>query len=191
MTDRMISNPTYHPYVHHSTRSSSPYGPAYRESFPPTLNLSTPSSTTLNSGVSDSRVPRLRRSLSSISNSSDLNTPSAIDPRVRRLKRSDSYINPVPYTPARGFKRAPSFGASSRLNLDASPMVVDRTSREADVSSDEEEKLRSMCAKKARMKATSPTLPEPAQSLSPGKTRSRAKPACMSSPAIPKGRVPK
>ncbi|KAI0925813.1 hypothetical protein AcV5_008442 [Taiwanofungus camphoratus] len=181
--DRMISNPSYHPYARPSSRSSSPpLGLTSRGLVFP----STPSSTTLNSSVSSSRIPRLRRSMSSMSNSSDSYICPAIDPRVQRVKRSDSFGGSVLYGPGQSLKRAPSFGVASKRSSEA--MRLSLSSRDSDVtSSDEEEKLRSVKAKKARMKAQSPT-PPPASSpvVSPEKPKSPKKPGSQPTNKAPR-----
>ncbi|KAI0719344.1 hypothetical protein C8T65DRAFT_569303 [Cerioporus squamosus] len=151
--ERMFPNPAYartSPRLRTSTR---------------TLG-STASSTTLNSQSScgsDSRIPRLRRSLSSISNSSDsyIQQP-GVDPRVQRIRRTESFAGSALYPPGSPLKCAPSFGNMSKRSSDA--MSVDCSNRSDVTTSDEEEKLRTKKAKKARVKAASPT---PASSTPP------------------------
>ena len=147
-TERMIPNPAYHPYARPSPHLRS--------------GGSSASSTTLNSQSScgsASKVPRLRRSLSSISNSSDsyVQTP-GFDPRVQHIRRTESFAGSALYPPGSPLKCVPSFGSISKRSSDA--MSVDYSNR-SDVtsSSDEEEKLRSKKAKKPRVKASSPTTP--------------------------------
>jgi hypothetical protein len=90
------------------------------------LNPRTPSSTTLNSSVSASSGPRLtkRASTLTVSSTDSYNGPCLLDPRVQRIRRSDSFgslrvLEPqlaqgTPATPAirRTLKRAPSYGSS-------------------------------------------------------------------------------
>ncbi|KAH9940964.1 hypothetical protein B0H21DRAFT_697351 [Amylocystis lapponica] len=165
-TDRILSSPSDHTDAHATSHSPSPPHPlATRGSFFP----STPSSTTLNSSNSGSRIPRLRRSLSSLSGSSDSYCQIAVDPRMQRVKRADSFGGQLLYGPG-SLKRAPSFGATSKRSSDA--MSINLSGRDSDVTSDEEEKLRSMKAKKARVKASSPSSPATSSpAISPEKRR--------------------
>ncbi|KAI8969498.1 hypothetical protein BD414DRAFT_525812 [Trametes punicea] len=115
---------------------------------------STPSSATLNSQSSrnsGSRIPRLQRSFSSISNSSDSFVEPAIDPRVQRIRRAESFAGSALYGPGSPLKRAPSYGSISKRHSSDAMSV--------DCSNHEEEKLRSKKAKKPRVKASSPTPP--------------------------------
>ncbi|KAI0775162.1 hypothetical protein BD413DRAFT_471475 [Trametes elegans] len=160
-TERMIPNPSY-------TRGSPRLRSGTRV-FP-----STPSSTTLNSESScesGSRIPRLQRSISSISNSSDSYGQPAVDPRVQRIKRAESFAGSAPYGSGSPLKRAPSYGAISKRHSDT--MSVDGSNRSDVTSSDEEEKLRSKKAKKPRVKASSPT-PPPATSPVPPPEKGKA-----------------
>lgn len=135
-----------------SSSPSTPFVVSGRGAFLP----STPSSTTLNSSNSGSQIPHLRRSMSDMSNSSDSFILPALDPRVQRVKRAESFGGAMLFGPGQSLKRAPSFGATSKRSSGAMSL----SSRDSDVtSSDEEEKLRSMKAKKARVKATSTTPP--------------------------------
>ncbi|OCH95340.1 hypothetical protein OBBRIDRAFT_573012 [Obba rivulosa] len=147
-----------HPYAYSSSHLSSPrLDLPDRAPFLASMITSTPSSSTLNSSISGSRLPRLRRSQSSMSNSSDSYVAPAVDPRVQRIKRTESFGGALLYGPG-SLKRAPSFGATSRRSSGA--MSIDLNGKESDVtSSDEEEKLRSIKAKRARVKAISPTPP--------------------------------
>lgn len=141
--DRIISTPSFKSYATSSSRSISPYRTPSGHAFFPL----TPSSTTLNSSQSSSRIPRLRRSMSDMSNSSDSFIMPTIDPRMQRIKRTESFAG------SQGLKRAPSFGGTSKRSSGAMSL----SGRDSDAtSSDEEEKLRSMKAKKARMKTPSP-----------------------------------
>lgn len=159
-TERMIPNPAY-PYARNSPRLRTPTAAR-------TLS-STASSTTLNSQSScgsDSRIPRLRRSLSSISNTSDSFIPqSGIDPRVQRIRRAESFAGSALYPPGSPLKCVPSFGSLAKRSSDA--MSVDCSNRSDVTTSDEEEKLRSKKAKKARVKASSPTPPSPSSPAVP------------------------
>ncbi|KAL4243813.1 hypothetical protein ABKN59_010712 [Abortiporus biennis] len=174
-TDRLLTSPPLNRYAHSSRASS----PAFGSSRTPSLNPSTPSSTTLNSTNSGSnRCP--------------------VDPRVQRLKRAETFSGSSPFLASRSLKRAPSFG-SSRNSLDSSVMSVDFSSKDSDVTSDEEEKLRGQKAKKARTKASSPTPTSPPTTTisplpsSPMKRASRSRPTNKSpskntfkgSPSIP------
>ncbi|KAF9048436.1 hypothetical protein BJ165DRAFT_1017313 [Panaeolus papilionaceus] len=129
-TDRLFPNPTYHPYSR-SPRSKHRDDTHRRSSSPPTdvpslINPSTPSSSTLSSLTS--AQPRiLRRSASTFSTSSMFSNSSdgmsiqlgpLADPRIQRVRRSDSMSGgppPPPKDPLSstviGFKRAPSYGA--------------------------------------------------------------------------------
>ncbi|KAI0833536.1 hypothetical protein BC628DRAFT_1307425 [Trametes gibbosa] len=154
-TERMIPNPAHHSYVRGSPRVRSGV-----RAVP-----STPSSTTLNSESScnsGSRIPRLQRSMSSISSSSDSYAAPAVDPRLQRIRRAESFAGSALYAPGSPLKRAPSYGSISKRHSDS--MSVDCSNRSDVTSSDEEEKLRSKRAKKPRVKASSPT-PPPATSL--------------------------
>ncbi|KAH9846659.1 hypothetical protein C2E23DRAFT_743498 [Lenzites betulinus] len=149
-TERMIPNPAHHSYAHSSPRLRSG-----ARAVP-----STPSSTTLNSESScnsGSRIPRLQRSMSSISSSSDSYVTPAVDPRLQRIRRAESFAGSALYGPGSPLKRAPSYGSISKRHSDS--MSVDCSNRSDVTSSDEEEKLRSKRAKKPRVKASSPTPP--------------------------------
>ncbi|EED81198.1 predicted protein [Postia placenta Mad-698-R] len=138
--------PSYHPYAGFSRSSS----PIHKHAL-----SSTASSSTLNSINSDDREAhgRERRSMSDMSNSSESFILPAIDPRVQRVKRAESFAGML-CPPGHLLKRAPSYGASSRRSSGAMSI----SGKDSDVtSSDEEEKLRSLKAKKARVKATSPS----------------------------------
>ncbi|KIP07635.1 hypothetical protein PHLGIDRAFT_35343 [Phlebiopsis gigantea 11061_1 CR5-6] len=167
-TERVLTSPTYKLYG----RSSSPSRGHY------SLNPSTPSSSTLNSGISDTGPSRIRRSMSSLSSASD--QPIVVS---RRMRRSETFTGSSLRTP--GIKRAPSFG-SSRNSLESAAMSIDFNAKNSDAtSSDEEEKLRSQNAKRARRKAASPTPTAPPAlptSSSRPATRSRAIPKTPSKP---------
>ncbi|KZT73006.1 hypothetical protein DAEQUDRAFT_762373 [Daedalea quercina L-15889] len=172
--DRIISTPSFQPYAAPSSRSTSPYRSHGGQAFFP----STPSSTTLNSNHSSSRIPRLRRSMSDVSNSSE-SYIMPVDPRMQRIKRTESFAGSMGYGHGQGLKRAPSFGAVSKRSSGAMSL----SGRDSDAtSSDEEEKLRSVKAKKARMKTASPTTPPTSPVKSPEISRSQRKPH-KSSPA--------
>lgn len=173
-TDRTISTSPYHPHAYNSSRSPSPSrGNLTRGPFLPSFGASTPSSTTLNSDISGSRIPRLRRSMSSVSSSDSYGQP-VVDPRLQRIKRTESYCTPA-HSPTHALKRAPSFGAGSRRSSGA--MSIDLSNRDSDVTSDEEEKLRSLRAKRSRLKASSPIAPPVVLPLpsSPEKSKTQKK----------------
>ncbi|KAJ3479525.1 hypothetical protein NLI96_g8992 [Meripilus lineatus] len=153
-TDRILTSPTYHPYALPS-RPSSPAPFAFTKRGTPSLNPSTPSSTTLNSSISSSRSCRLQRSISSLSSASDQFSLSSVEHKMRRIKRAETFS--VSEAFARPLKRAPSFSASSRGSMESVAMSIDFNARDSDVTSDEEEKIRyRRKTKKARTKATSP-----------------------------------
>ncbi|KII85059.1 hypothetical protein PLICRDRAFT_57000 [Plicaturopsis crispa FD-325 SS-3] len=168
-SDRYFSNPAYHPYSRPSpahSRSRSPHAP----------HLSTASSTTLASSFGSSASstaplqPSLRRAASFLSSAdSSVENSKPEDPRVQRVRRSDSFCAPTPKGTQRSgpLKRAPSFGASSSTDAPAP-------------SSDEEEKARTRKAKKARTKTMSPATPppsSPALNSPASRTRSKTKKA--------------
>ncbi|KAF7336728.1 hypothetical protein MVEN_02107800 [Mycena venus] len=178
--DRFIPNAFSHPYSRSQIqrRSSSPPRPSHVPSL-----ISGSSSTTLASLSTAGSHPRLRRSASTISSSTTSNSrmslssagglpPIAADPRVQRVRRSESFCSPS--TPARKpVKRAPSYGALAQEARDKMP--------EDDIaapcpSSDEEEKIRTRRAKKARTRSPStgspPLSPSPAPSPPSSATRS-------------------
>nr|GAT50757.1 predicted protein [Mycena chlorophos] len=169
--DRFIPNPNhtnYHPYsrsqIHR--RSSSPPKP---NDVPSLINPSTPSSSTLSSlaSLSAASHPRtLRRSMSITSSSTASSSrmslgsvgslPPIDDPRVTRIRRSESFCGPQ-MEPRRSVKRAPSYGVmAAAVEIDLTP------------SSDEEEKDRTRRAKKQRVRndsaATPPLSPSPVSS---------------------------
>ncbi|KAI0078747.1 hypothetical protein K474DRAFT_1706147 [Panus rudis PR-1116 ss-1] len=172
-TERMLATPSYHPYARSTTPTFD--SPSHTRS----LNPSTPSSSTLNSSIDGCRPSHYRRSCSStISSSSDDPFIQPIVPRPRRLRRADTFTSSALCTPSRHLKRAPSFGTSSRNSRDSAAMSVDFSTKDSDVtSSDEEEKLRTKRAKKARTQAASPiphsqtsTQPSSAQRKKSSKT---------------------
>ncbi|KAH9928272.1 uncharacterized protein B0H18DRAFT_1117957 [Fomitopsis serialis] len=172
--DRFLSTSSFQSYAAPSSRSTSPFRAPGGQAFFP----STPSSTTLNSNHSSSRIPRLRRSMSDMSNSSDSFVMPAVDPRMQRIKRTESFAGSMLYGPGQGLKRAPSFGALSKRSSGAMSL----SGRDSDAtSSDEEEKLRSMKAKKARVKTASSASPPTSPVKSPEISRTRKPP--KSSPA--------
>ena len=121
-SDRLFPNPAYHPYARPSSADSQ------------TLNVSTPSSTTLHScGAAEPQWKAqpsrssLCRSLSTMSTTSSSSLRSL--PRAA-VRRTDSLGNV-----RKSMKRAPSFGVAAK---------------DSDVSSDEEENLRTKQTKKAR-----------------------------------------
>ncbi|KAJ7773426.1 hypothetical protein B0H16DRAFT_1660461 [Mycena metata] len=169
--DRFIPNSSYHPYSRGQIprRSSSPPRPSH---IPSLISPSTPSTSTLSSLATLSTV-RLPMSISSAGGL----PPIAADPRVQRVRRSESFCGPsAPKEPSsqKAVKRAPSYGALAQATRDKTP--VDITVPEP--SSDEEEKIRTRRAKKPRMRSEStstsspPMSPSPAPSPSSSATRS-------------------
>ncbi|KAI0300905.1 hypothetical protein BC826DRAFT_1102221 [Russula brevipes] len=129
-TDRLIPNPPYHPYARPSSLDSE------------TLNISTPSSTTLHScGTAESHWKTqplrssIRRSVSSMSTTSSSSLRSLPSVPVRR---TDSFGEA-----RKAMKRAPSFSVAAK---------------DSDLSSDEEENLRTKQTKKARRGRLDKTL---------------------------------
>jgi hypothetical protein len=121
----LFPNPVYHPYARPSSADSQ------------TLNISTPSSTTLHSSRSavsqwkkQPSNPSFRRSVSTMSTNSSSSLQSLPCAPVRR---TDSFGET-----RKAMKRAPSFSVAARGS---------------DVSSDEEENLRTKQTKKARRTA--------------------------------------
>jgi transcription factor SPN1 len=176
--DRFIPNASSHPYSrsHIQRRSSSPPRPSHVPSL-----ISGSSSSTLASLSTAGSHPHLRRSASTISSSTTSNSrmslssagglpPIAADPRVQRVRRSESFCGPS--MPSRQpVKRAPSYGALAQEARDKMP--------EDDLaapypSSDEEEKIRTRRAKKARTASTGspPLSPSPAPSSPSSATQS-------------------
>ncbi|KAL6302418.1 hypothetical protein BKA93DRAFT_827498 [Sparassis latifolia] len=182
-TERTITT-DYRAHTRPPSRASSPpLGSPVRCSQFSRLDRSTSSSTTLNSSASrESRIPRLQRSMSSVSSSSDAYMAPAIDPRVQRIKRSDSFGGQMLYG---SLKRAPSFGSISKRSSDAMSMSIGGRDSDA-TSSDEEEKLRSLKAKKPRVQANSP--PPPFRPLPEKKSKLSVK---QSHQTIDKSRIPK
>ncbi|KAJ7593332.1 hypothetical protein C8J56DRAFT_1003110 [Mycena floridula] len=216
-TDRILLDPSFHPYSSRTRprvqaqtqtrhrRSSSPPRPS---DVPGLINPSSPSSSTLN--TLSSLSSRYLRSASSFTSDSMMSTsshgekditdgskllpssiPSAPDPRVQRVRRSDSFCvsycsdsGPTAKTaPALqlGFKRAPSYGtlAQEAKSRGGQYAYGSASTEEANhsfyPSSDEEEKARTRSAKKPRTKASkSPSPPPtvPSSPMSPKPTRS-------------------
>ena len=181
-SDRVFSNPAYHPYsrIPHPSNVPRSSSPPPLTDVPSLINPSTPSSTTLNSFSSFSSQPRsLRRSASTLSSGSlsmfsnsskDMSIP---DPRVQRVRRSDSFsVAPAPPpkdnppSSSIGIKRAPSYGALAQgakqehTATYRGPIHV-RNLSGSYPSSDEEEKVRTTRAKKMKTKVDSvvPTTP--------------------------------
>ncbi|CAL1716655.1 unnamed protein product [Somion occarium] len=181
-TERMLSSPTYHPYAR-SIRSPAPFESSNRVQ---SLHPSTPSSSTLNSSLSGSQEYDPRKSFSSNSSTSEDPFIQPINPRVRRIKRAETFTSSSLHSPMRSLKRAPSYGGSSRNSLDSVAMSVDYKAKDSDVtSSDEEEKLRSKKAKKARTQASSPTPTTPSVPFTPASSRpmTRSKTSSLKTPA--------
>lgn len=176
--DRFIPNPSYHPYSRGQMqrRSSSPPRPSH---IPSLINPSTPSTSTLSSLSTVGSHPRvLRRSASTISSTTSNSRmslssagglpPIAADPRVQRVRRSESFCGPIAKesTSRHPVKRAPSYGALAQEARDQMPGgSLDITAPYP--SSDEEEKLRTRRAKKPRMRSTSTSISPPPLSPSP------------------------
>ncbi|KAJ7104029.1 hypothetical protein B0H15DRAFT_794896 [Mycena belliarum] len=185
--DRFIPNSSYHPYSRSQVqqrRSSSPPRPTH---IPSLISPSTPSTSTLSSLASPSTVgshPRvLRHSVSITSSSTSSNSrmslssagglpPIAADPRVQRVRRSESFCAPPPKEPIsasrHAIKRAPSYGTLAQESRDKLPK--DLGISVPCPSSDEEEKLRTRRAKKPRTRSTSASTsspPPPSPSTAP------------------------
>ncbi|KAJ7261832.1 hypothetical protein B0H12DRAFT_1069432 [Mycena haematopus] len=178
--DRLIPNTSSHPYSRSQIqrRSSSPPRPTH---VPSLIRESTPSSSTLSSTLASlpaaaSRPRLLRRSASITSSSTTSNSrmsissagglPSiAADPRVQRVRRSESFCGPSMPASRQPVKRAPSYGA---LAQEARDKMSEDDITVPCPSSDEEEKIRTRRAKKARMRSPStsspPLTPSPAPS---------------------------
>ncbi len=198
------SHSNFHPYsrTRHlaQQRSSSPT----RMGHVPSLSPSTPSTSTLTtlSSISSSRAHNRRSgaTLSSMTSNESMSSlgladakipfqllpssmTSAPDPRVQRVRRSESFCAPVPSkehlvsvppsTPApvrQTIKRAPSYGALAQESKEvnraraANDGVLPRENIPYP-SSDEEEKLRTKQAKKVKTKTGS--VPSPSASASP------------------------
>ncbi|KAI0734340.1 hypothetical protein BC629DRAFT_1585892 [Irpex lacteus] len=173
-TDRLLTSP-----LKSHARSPSP------TRRPLSLNPSTPSSSTLNSGLSTFHAGD-RRSTSSMSSTA---SDQPILMAVRRIRRSDTFVGScLP----RGLKRAPSFG-SSRNSLESVAMSIDFDAKASDAtSSDEEEKMRSRKAKRARRKISSPAPASPiaAQSRTLPSTGSQTvRPKVLSNPTTKRAKA--
>ncbi|KAF9000684.1 hypothetical protein BDQ17DRAFT_1391226 [Cyathus striatus] len=183
--ERLLSSPAYHPYSRTrpqvQRRSSSP---PRNSQVPSLINPSTPSSSTLNTISSLSSRKRVYRSSLSATSVSSAGA-SLPDPRIQRVRLSDPLCNVVPPVPppkdvlspvARGVKRAPSFGALAQDKKESAHTRDNSTV--SCPSSDEEEKLRSQNAKKARTKPRMTTPPPSSPSVgtsppsSPGELQS-------------------
>ncbi|KAK7033240.1 hypothetical protein R3P38DRAFT_3313286 [Favolaschia claudopus] len=175
--DRFIPNASSQSYSRSQTqrRSSSPPRPTQ---VPALIRESTPSSSTLSSTLASISPatgphPRLRRS-ASITSSSTSNSrmslssgglpPIAADPRVQRVRRSESFCGPAMPPARHPVKRAPSYGALAQEARDKMP--GDDISVPC-ASSDEEEKIRTRRAKKARVRSPSTTAPPLSPSPAP------------------------
>ncbi|KAI9456008.1 hypothetical protein F5148DRAFT_384380 [Russula earlei] len=122
-SDRLFPNPAYHPYARPSSADAQ------------TLNVSTPSSTTLHSCGTAQTQWKPQPSRSSICRS--LSTMSTTS--------SSSSLRSLPRIPAR---RTDSFGEARKSMKRAPSFSV--AAKDSDVSSDEEENLRTKQTKKAR-----------------------------------------
>ncbi|KAF5342448.1 hypothetical protein D9611_001631 [Ephemerocybe angulata] len=174
-SDRAFPTPGFHPYSrrnHHAHRRSTSPPPLTK--VPSLISPSSQSSDTVDSiGSFGSDPGAKRRSVSSISSMSiisDLSSGIAIpDPRVQRIRRSDSFSMGAPPPPSKdrikpgsALKRAPSYGAMAqekKRGYVASHEGHVRRDSGSYPSSDEEEKKRSKHAKKQRTK-TPPTAPQ-------------------------------
>ncbi|PPQ76238.1 hypothetical protein CVT26_008146, partial [Gymnopilus dilepis] len=224
-SDRIFPNPSYHPYSRiprssqaaHSSDDSSD-GPAMN-----LMNPSTPSSSTLNSFSSLSSAPRLQRSVSTMSSGTLFSSNSSssdgmlVDPRVQRIRRSESFssstppapppkdvLPPPPPPPQRaGYKRAPSYGKlalEAREEAKAADRVHERKLSGSYPSSDEEEKARSRRAKKIKTKTAvgvpaavamgSPVSSPPASSVPSSPAARLGTDTVPSSPVVSKAPVP-
>ncbi|KAK0450260.1 hypothetical protein EV421DRAFT_1991212 [Armillaria borealis] len=229
-SDCLVSPTTsYHLYSRTRTanhlsqrRSASPPRPSH---LPSLLSPSTPSTSTLTTLTTlSSSCSHHRRSagstLSSMTSNESLSSvdaklsyhqllpssmASATDPRVQRVRRSESFCGPSasvndhaafiqPATPApvrQSIKRAPSFGAAAQefkesnrarvandLGLLGMESPIDATSYP---SSDEEEKKRSRHVKKARTKnivTASPPLSQPSSSTPTPEVKAKGTKKC-------------
>ncbi|RDB25961.1 hypothetical protein Hypma_006644 [Hypsizygus marmoreus] len=210
-SERLAHKPTYHPYSRQTSRShqSRLSSPACSANVPSLISPSTPSSTTLNTLSSFSSHKRMLRrtssNLSSTSASSLLSGnsgPALPDPRVQRVRRSESFYGPTPppkdvklapsiykenlkdSPPVAGMKRAPSFGTLAqearrdRHHVFGGALNGNSSENIKDSSSypssDEEEKARTRGAKKMRVKD--------GIGLAPAALSSPATPPVLSSP---------
>ncbi|KAJ7126863.1 hypothetical protein C8R44DRAFT_106753 [Mycena epipterygia] len=207
--DRFIPNSSYHPYSRTLRRSSSP-----STHIPSLISPSTPSTSTLSSLSTVGSHPRvLRRSASITSSSTTSNSrmslssagglpPIAADPRVQRVRRSESFCAPSAKEPMsasrHAVKRAPSYGALAQESRNKMP-AEDLDISVPYPSSDEEEKIRARRAKKPRMRSTSASTSSPPPSpstapsspssatQSPDSLRSKARsPVCTEEPMLVK-----
>ncbi|KAL1740075.1 hypothetical protein HDZ31DRAFT_68291 [Schizophyllum fasciatum] len=199
-TDRYLSSQTFHPYSRpKGRRLSSPPRP----NNVPSLTNATSSSSTLSSLASSGpmRPYNLRRTASLLSsNSSDCKAdtrmsglsslsgmsaeearllPAMPDPRVTRVRRSESFYGSEYRQP---LKRAPSYSASviaqktkQRESSASNDSCVSSAQGGAcPLSSDEEEKARTRSAKKPRTRAGSGSAPKADAPASPSESRSKA-----------------
>ena len=120
--DRTLTNTPFHPYARPSTSPKKQVSRSQLSS----LNPSTPSSSTLNSSLfsnsATKKQPGLRRSFSSLSSSSDPASLYPDNPRVQKMKRTESFATS---TTSKSLKRAPSFGSNSNLSPLSDTMNVD------------------------------------------------------------------
>ncbi|TRM64352.1 hypothetical protein BD626DRAFT_568116 [Schizophyllum amplum] len=226
-TDRYLPQQTYHPYSRPKARrlSSPP-----RPNNVPSLINATSSSSTLSSLASSGASPRpynLRRSSSFLSSGSSECKPDARlsgfsslsgmsveearllpampDPRVTRVRRSESFYGSSESTgPSRQpLKRAPSYSASviaQKTKQRESTLSNDSSASSAPgpgtLSSDEEEKARSRSAKKLRTKSGSASSPKADAPASPTKAKAKSPKTCKDKPKsqeateVPKKRKP-
>ncbi|KAG6851121.1 hypothetical protein H0H93_001001 [Arthromyces matolae] len=191
--ERRISKSGFHPYAVPLSRTRLQLAsPACSANFS-SVGGSTPSSSTLNTLSSFSSANHvLRRTSSNLSttSASSLSLSNCTDPRVQRVRKSESFYKDIRLAPSThkenmdssplaGVKRAPSFGAlAQEARRDRQILVNSEENKDhsAYPSSDEEEKFRTRGAKKLKIKDTCtgnvalpPNTPSP--SVSPKKTR--------------------
>ncbi|KAJ7160351.1 hypothetical protein C8R46DRAFT_905670, partial [Mycena filopes] len=144
--------------------------------------------------------PRLLRRSASITSSSSTTSnsrmslsstggllPIAADPRVQRVRRSESLCGPAPNS-RQAVERAPSYGALAHESRDKTPVDIGGPYP----SSDEEEKMRTRRAKKPRMRSETmgtyspPLSPSPAPSPPLSASRSPVTLKATAEPGPPK-----
>ncbi|KAF7977517.1 hypothetical protein HWV62_3502 [Athelia sp. TMB] len=135
----------YHPYarLNPSTPSSSTLGTS-------TTNTNTNTNTNTTTTTASWRASSASYASSSSASSSGLGLGLAVDPRVQRVRRAESFAAPS----ARGtLKRAPSFAAKSPspVKRGGGDMARGEAVVSPGASSDEEERVRGRGAKKARV----------------------------------------
>ncbi|KAG6862533.1 hypothetical protein C0995_000081 [Termitomyces sp. Mi166 len=211
-SERLIPQSNFHPYAVPVSRTRLA-SPACIPRCSSRTGTSTPSSSTLNTLSSFSANRILRRTSSNISTTSassiSINSGlSCTDPRVQRVRRSESIYNPpkdirlppsthkenLESSPLAGAKRAPSFGAVAQEARRDRHLVGGVSSAHDNKdplvypSSDEEEKIRAKGAKKMRVNDTARLAPAVSgttatpNTVAPKKTRpkvSATAPSCL------------